>query len=62
MRYYYEGPVFEFEKCICDKWSSQTVAPTEQKARSNLSYQFKKKFGRVPNAKIRLTGKIYTVG
>ena len=62
MRYYYKGPVYEFERCICEEWTGQTVAVSEKKARSNLSYQFKKKNGRTGNSAIRLTGKIYTIG
>ena len=56
--YSYEGPVMEFDKVIANNWKSSTFAPSEAKARSNLAYQFKKQFGRTPNAKITLPGKI----
>ncbi len=56
--YIYEGPVVEFEECIVDKWKASTMANSEKKARSNLTYQFKKKHNRLPGAKIFLPGKI----
>lgn len=59
--YSYDGPVLEFEKVISQRWQAQTQAPSERKARSNLSYQFKKMFGRSPNAKITLPGKLVRV-
>lgn len=56
--YLYEGPVMEFEKPIANNWKASTYAPSESKARSNLSYQFKKLHNRVANTKITLPGKI----
>lgn len=56
--YSYDGPVKEFDKIIANNWSSTTMAPSEAKARSNLIYQFKKQFGKAPNSKITLPGKI----
>lgn len=58
--YIYEGPVMEFGRCISDKWQGSTYAPSERKARSNLTYQYKKKTNRVAGAKITLPGKITT--
>lgn len=57
-RYSYEGPVLEFDKIIDDSWYSTTYAPSEEKARCNLAYQFKKQFGKVPATRITLPGKI----
>lgn len=57
-RYEYEGPVEEFGKCICSRWYGTTLATSEKKARSNLAYQFKKEFYKVPGAKITLPGTI----
>lgn len=57
-RYVYEGPVMEFGTCISNRWKGETVAPSEQKAKSNLIYQFKKKHNRIPSSKISLPGKI----
>lgn len=59
-KYHYKGPVFEFGNCLTSDWEGSTYAESEAKARSNLAYQFKKKFNRVPGSKIRLTGKITT--
>lgn len=60
-RYLYDGPVEEFGRCIARDWKAATYAPTESKARSNFSYQFKKQYNRLPNAKITLPGKITVV-
>lgn len=57
-RYFYDGPVMEFANCIADRWVASTVAATESKARSNLTYQFKKKYNKNPRSKITLPGKI----
>ena len=56
--YSYTGPVEEFGKCINNKWSGTTVAPTPQKAKSNLAYQYKKEFNKSPRANITLPGKL----
>lgn len=39
--YWYKGPVYVFDKMVCDNWSGMTVAPSEKKARSNLCYQYR---------------------
>ena len=61
-RYYYEGPVLSFDKIIQDKWWGETVAVSEEKARSNLCYRWKKLHGRTAESKITLPGKILVVG
>ena len=61
-RYSYSGPVMEFDKVIADSWSSSTYAPTESKARSNLIFQFKKQYNKVPNTRISLAGEIKRIG
>lgn len=60
-KYVYDGPVMEFDNCVADHWKGETMAPSEQKARSNLIYQFKKKNNKVNDTKIKLTGKIKMV-
>lgn len=60
-RYRYEGPVMEFGRCIADRWTAETLAVSESKARSNLIYQFKSKFNRAANSRITLPGKIVLV-
>lgn len=59
--YEYYGPVFLFDQLIAPKWYGQTYAPSVEKARSNLEYQYKKKHGYEPNAKIHLNGEILMV-
>ena len=41
--YSYDGPVMEFDNCVANRWIASTRAVSEKKARSNLTYQFKKK-------------------
>lgn len=55
-KYYYNGPVMEFDTCIADHWKGETFAPSESKARSNLAYQFKINSHRLPSSKITLPG------
>lgn len=58
MRWSYDGPVCNFGVCICNKWHGETIAETEKKARSNLTYQCKKTFSLLPTARIELPGKL----
>lgn len=60
--YSYDGPVLEFDKIVANRWSGRTYAPTEARARNNLSFQFKKETGRVPRSKITLPGNIVVEG
>lgn len=60
-RYHYSGPVLEFDRCVQEKWTGETMAVSKSKARSNLTYQWKKEHGRTSNTKITLPGDI-TVG
>ena len=57
-KYMYEGPVMEFDRCIQNNWKGETVAASETKARSNLSYQWKKKNNRIAGVRITLPGKL----
>lgn len=61
-KYSYNGPVLEFDRVVASQWEGETYAISEKKARSNLTYQFKKKFNRIPATKISLPGKIVMVG
>lgn len=56
--YSYNGPVLEFDRIIAEHWSASTRAKSEKKARSNLAYQFKMKYGREPRSKITVPGKL----
>lgn len=61
--YTYSGPVMSgFNKCIANKWQGTTYAPSKQKAKSNLAYQFKKANNLLPNVKITLPGDVKEVG
>ena len=56
-KYVYNGPVMVFGTYICN-WKGSTYAPSENKARNNLTYQYKKLVKQIPGAKVTLPGKI----
>ena len=60
--YVYRGAVFIFDDCVEMNWFGKTIATSAFKARSNLTYQWKKENGYAPNAKVRLSGKITRIG
>ena len=60
-KYFYDGPVMEFNTCIANHWKGETIAPSEAKARTNLTYQFKKNNQRIAGTKISLPGKLKEV-
>lgn len=60
-KYAYDGPVLEFDTCVADHWKGETMAPTERKARSNLTYQYKRQNNRLPGTKVKLPGKVKLV-
>jgi len=47
-----------FDKCIENCWKGSTYAVSQNKARSNLTYQYKRNNNLVSNAKITLPGKL----
>lgn len=57
-KYYYSGPVMLFERCITNNWHGETMAPTAEKAKSNLIFRFKKENNMLPNTKISFVGKV----
>lgn len=57
-RYYYDGPVFSFNTCVTEHWQGETMAPSENKARSNLIYQFKTSNGLGASSRINLPNKL----
>ena len=59
--YFYDGPVLEFDRIVANHWSAKTLAESEKKARSNLAYQFKMQYGKVPRSKITVPGKLIIV-
>ena len=60
-KYTYDGPVMFFDKLVADHWKGETMAPSEQKARSNLSYQAKKQLNLIAGTNVKLLGKIKMV-
>lgn len=57
-KYFYEGPVLLFDTVVASKWRGETMAPTAKKAKSNLSYQFKKQNNRLPGTRVTLPGEV----
>lgn len=57
-KYSYSGPVTSFGICVTQKWTGETYATSEKKARNNLSYQYKKYNNRIALSRIELPGKI----
>lgn len=55
-KYLYDGPVLIFDKIATNHWRSETMAISENKARSNLAYTFKKQNGLVPKTRVSLPG------
>lgn len=56
--YLYNGPVMIFDNCVADKWNGQTYAKSKTKAKSNLSYQFKKQNNLSSSALVKLPGEL----
>lgn len=56
--YFYDGPVLEFDRIVANHWIATTRAVSEKKARNNLSYQFKKQYGREARSKITVPGEL----
>lgn len=61
-QYSYDGPVLQFGKCIAQQWKGSTFATSEAKARSNLTYQFKRQYRKTVNTVISLPGKLTITG
>ena len=59
--YHYEGPVMCFGTCLSAHWSADTVAISENQARNNFKFQYKKLTNKAPSAKIDLPGSIYII-
>ena len=57
-RFVYRGPVMIFDRCVTNSWSGETVAESKAKAKSNLAYQYKKRYNLTPGSKVTLPGEI----
>ena len=60
--YRYCGPVKEFDNIINSRWDATTYANTEAKAKSNLTYRYKREHGKAADCKITLPGKLELIG
>ena len=52
----YTGPVMKFNTCVQQNWQASTYAPTEKKARANLTYRYKREHDYIKETKIDLPG------
>ena len=52
--YVYDGPVMEFDRVVTKRWRGQTMAVSSKKARSNLTYQYKKEHSKMPGSRVSL--------
>lgn len=53
-KYRYRGPVMGVDRCIQEDWEGETMAVSERKAKSNLSYRWKRQHGYAPTYPISL--------
>lgn len=60
-KYVYDGPVMFFDKLVADHWRAETMAPSKQKAKSNLSYQAKRQLNLIAGTRVTLPGEIKMV-
>ena len=61
-KYSYDGPVRVHDKLVTDHWRGETMAVSENKARSNLCYQYKKTHNLIAKVKVTLPGEIRMIG
>ena len=59
--YSYDGPVYNFQTMLTDRWHGETRAVSKQKAASNLAYQYKKQSNLLASCNICLPGIIKEV-
>ena len=58
-RYGYYGPVKIFDRLVAENWYGETIAESEDKAKSNLAYQYKKSHNLSARSKVILPDKVY---
>lgn len=56
--YLYDGPVASFGRVVKKRWKNSTYAVSDKKARSNLTYKYKKQHNLTADSKIELPGEI----
>ena len=57
-KYSYNGPVMRFDRCIDDQFKAETMAISEERARSNIIFQYKKANNLIPSTNISLPEKL----
>ena len=57
-KYSYNGPVRVNGNLVADHWKGETMAVSENKARNNLAYQYKKSHNLIASVKVTLSGNI----
>ena len=57
-KYSYAGPVMSFDDVIHSHWTGSTYAVSEQKARNNLAYRYRKEHGMSVETRVTLPGKV----
>ena len=60
-KYSFSGAVLKYGIPVCNNWKAETVAPSKEKAISNLKYRFKKEANLIPSIPIELVGQIVAV-
>lgn len=58
-RYEYHGPVKIFDRLVAENWHGETIAESEEKAKSNLAYQYKKSHNLTARSKVILPDKVF---
>lgn len=57
-KYTFSGAVLKFGIPVSTCWHAETVAPSKERALSNLKYRYKKEHGLISSVQIELDGKI----
>lgn len=61
-QYSYCGVILRFGKVIASNYTATTYAVSKAQARNNIKFQYKKKFGLTPSAKLDLSGNLMEGG
>lgn len=57
-KYSYCGPVMRFNVCVANNFQAETIAESEAKARNNICFQFKSKYGYGARTTFTLPGEL----
>ena len=61
-KYKYKGPIMGVDRCIQENWEAETMAVSARKAKSNLTYRWKKQHGYEATYPISLPQSLTIVG